>query len=158
MIDRPKRDRLAQALRQLLSGRIDNLAFDDLDMPGGITQTEDRSLFEIFYAVWPHYDDWRSHPMQLTDGQRLDFERCVIFLHSDCEFEWPQKRLGAGVVDYCRRLLDEITLRRFHLWPVQMPGDISVWPFFRREDYECALHSPRLLRGSAEPFASANAG
>lgn len=37
MIDRPKRDRLAQALRQLLSGRIDNLAFDDLDCPGNIT-------------------------------------------------------------------------------------------------------------------------
>src|SRR5215831_20887813 len=34
MIDRPKRDRLAEALRQLLSGRIDNLAFDDLDCPG----------------------------------------------------------------------------------------------------------------------------
>jgi hypothetical protein len=37
MIDRPKRDQLAQALRQLLSGRIDNLAFDDLDCPGNIT-------------------------------------------------------------------------------------------------------------------------
>lgn len=60
MIDRPKRNRLAEALRHLLSGRIDNLAFDDLDGPDGVTDSDDRALFEIFYAVWPAYDDFRS--------------------------------------------------------------------------------------------------
>src|SRR5882724_3787920 len=104
MIDRPQRDRLAQSLRQLLSGRIDNLAFDNLDCPGNITDSDDRALFEVFYSVWPHYDDFRSHPMRLTDGQKLDFERCVVFLHSDREFEWPRKTVG--IIDYFRRLLD----------------------------------------------------
>jgi len=156
MIDRVKRDRLAQALRQLLSGRIDNLAFDDLDCPGNVTDSDDRALFEVFYSVWPNYDDFRSHPMRLTDGQKLDFERCVIFLHSDQEFEWPRKTLG--VVYYFRRLTDEITFRRFHLWPVQVTGDVLVWPFYRREDYERALQSPRLLRGRPESISLANAG
>jgi len=155
MIDRQKRDRLAQAIRQLLSGRIDNLAFNDLDCPGNVTDSDDRALFEIFYSVWPHYDDFRSHPFRVTDGQKLDFERCVIFLHSDCEFEWPQKKFGAGFVDYFRRLLDEITFRRFRLWPREASGDIRVWPFFRRDDYDRALLSPRLLRGIAGPQASA---
>jgi hypothetical protein len=132
MIDQPKRDRLAQALRQLISGRIDNLTFDDLDCPGGITVSNDPALFEIFYSVWYYYDDFRSHPMQLADEQRLGFERCVLFLHSDYEFEWPRKRFGTGVINYFHRLLDELTFRRFHLWPSQTPGDVSVWPFYRR--------------------------
>ena len=150
MIDRPKRDRLAQALRQLLSGRIDNLAFDDLDCPGNITDSDDRALFEIFYSVWPHYDDFRSDPVQLPAGQKLDFERCVMFLHSDYEFEWPRKRLATGISDYFRRVLDEMTFRRFQLWSPHAAGEVSVWPFYRREDYECASRSPRLLRGRAE--------
>src|SRR6266404_680015 len=109
MIDRIKRDRLAQALRQLLSGRIDNLTFDDLDCPGNITNSDDQALFEIFYSVWPTYDDFKSHPMRLTEGQKLDFKRCVIFLHSDYEFEWPHK----SAINWLRRLLDEMTFRQF---------------------------------------------
>lgn len=95
--------------------------------------------------------------MQLTNGQRLDFERCVIFLHSDCEFERPPKRLGAGVADYFRRVLDEITFRRFHLWSPQVVGDVSVWPFFRQAEYERALKSPRLLKGRMNQCAPASA-
>jgi len=156
MIDRPKRDKLAEALRYLLSGRIDNIAFDDLDCPGGITDSEDRAIFEVFYSVWPWYDDFRSHPLELTDGQRLDFKRCILFLHSDFEFEWPRKSLG--IVDYLRRVADDITGRRFGWWPIRSVGDMAAWPFFRRENYERALKSPRLLRGNIEPCAAPNGG
>ena len=150
MIDHFKRDRLAEALRHLLSGRMDNLTFDDLDCPGDITNSEDRSLFEIFYAVWPHYDDFRAHPLQLTDGQQLDFKRCIAFLHSEAEFEWPPK--SQWILDSLRRVADELTGRRFGWWPPRSTGDMSVWPFRRREDYEHALQSPRLLRGKAEQY------
>ncbi len=154
MIDRPNRDRLAEALRHLLSGCIDNLAFDDLDCPGGITESEDRAIFEVFYAVWPCYDDFHSHPLQLTDGQRLDFKRCILFLHSDNEFDWPSKSGGVG--DYLRGLANNLTGQRFRLCAVEPEGDVSVWPFFRREDYCRALESPRLLRGRAEPDGPSN--
>src|SRR5437588_853112 len=90
MIDRTKRNQLAQALRDLLSGRIDKLAFDDLDLPGNITESDDEALFQVFYYVWCFYDDFRSHQLRLTDGQRLDFKRCIVFLHSDFEYEWPR--------------------------------------------------------------------
>jgi hypothetical protein len=152
MIDRARRDRLAEALRQLLSGRIDNLAFDDLDCPGDITESEDRALSEIFYFVWPCYDDFRSHPLELTDGQRLDLKRCVLFLNSDAEFEWPRR--GWRVVDCLRRLADEATGRRFGWWSATTGGEVSVWPFFRRPDYERALESPRLLRGDVPRVAT----
>ena len=28
-------------------------------------------------------------------------------------------------------------------------GDVNVWPFFRKEDFETALHSPPYLCGKA---------
>ena len=145
MIDRAKRDRLAEALRHLLSGRIDNLAFDDLDCPGTITESKDRALFAVFYSVWSHYDDFHSHPLELTDGQRLDFKRCILFLHSDAEYEWP--RLSLGIVDCFWRIADRITGHHFAWWPRRSIGDRAVWPFFRRDDFDRALRCPRLLRG-----------
>jgi hypothetical protein len=96
--------------------------------------------------VWPCYDDFRSHPLQLTDGERLDFKRCILFLHSDAEFEWLRKT--PGIVEYLRRIADKITGHRFKLSPARSEGDRAVWPFFRREDYDRALQSPRLLRGN----------
>ena len=143
VIDRPKRNQLAEALRHLLSGRMDNLAFDDLDCPGNITHSDDRALFEIFYAVWPHYDDFQPHRLELTDGQRLDFTRCILFLHSDTEFEWPQKRSGFA---YCiQRIATQLFGRR--VGAAGFAGEMAVWPFYRREDYNQTLQSPRLLRG-----------
>lgn len=154
MIDRLQRDRFAEALRHLLSGQMDNLTFGDLDGPGGVTGSDDRALHEVFYAVWPAYDDFRSHPLRLTDGQRLDFKRFVLFLHSDSEFEWPRPR--RGIVDWFWRVADDITGQRFGWWPVKSDGDMAVWPFFRRADYDRALQSPRLLRGKVEPDAPPN--
>ena len=154
MIDRQKRDRLAEALRHLLSGCLNNLTFDDLDVPGGITHSKDRALHEVFQTVWPFYDDFRSHPLHLTEGQSLDFKRCIVFLHSDAEFEWPRRPLRA--VDYFLRVADDFTGRRFGWWSAEPAGDMAVWPFFRREDYDRALQSPRLLRGKVEPGAAPN--
>jgi len=133
---------------------MDNLTFGDLDGPGGVTGSDDRALHEVFYAVWPAYDDFRSHPLRLTDGQRLDFKRFVLFLHSDSEFEWPRPR--RGIVDWFWRVADDITGQRFGWWPVKSDGDMAVWPFFRRADYDRALQSPRLLRGKVEPDAPPN--
>lgn len=144
MIDRSKRNQLAEALRHLLSGQMDNLAFDELDCPGNISNSEDQAIFEIFYAVWPHYDDFQSHALELTDRQRLDFKRCILFLHSDDEFEWPKKQ--AGLVHFLERITAQIFTRPRK---TQLTGDMTVWPFFRREDYDRALQSPRLLRGES---------
>ncbi len=144
MIDRVARDQLAEALRRLLSGRMDNLAFDDLALS---EDSADPALFHIFYAVWPCYDDFRSHPLRLTEGQRLDFLRCVVFLHTDFEYEWPDPEWG--IVNRIRRIADALTCRRFGWWPRPELGEMFVWPFFRREDYAQALKHPRLLSGRA---------
>jgi len=144
MIDRQKRDTLAQALRDLVSGRIDNLAFDELDYPGDITVSDDAALFGIFYAVWPLYDDFRSHKLETSGAQRLILKRAILFLHADLEFEWTEK--GSLVQRIGRRLLG--LLAPSHMVPPPKV-DPSVWPFFRSSDYQLALSHPRLLNPSA---------
>jgi hypothetical protein len=79
-----------------------------------------------------------------------------LFLHSDAEFEWPRK--PSAIVDYLRRAADGLTGRRFGWWPRKSDGDMAVWPYFRRKDYDRALRSPRLLRGKVEPNAPPNDG
>jgi hypothetical protein len=91
MIDRQKRDVLAEKLRHLLSGQIENLLFDDL-ADGKFLDSRDEALWEIFHSIWYYYDDFRSQPLRLTEGQRLALIRCVAFLHSDFEFEWSTRR------------------------------------------------------------------
>jgi len=147
MVDRAKRDILAEKLRHLLSGRIDNLQFDTLD-EGDVLNSEDRVLREVFQSMWFFYDDFRSHPIRLTDGQRLDFVRAILFLHSDLEFEWPSRRnLPQGIFHW---LVNVFALTRTSSKPPIQPvkGDRGVFPFYRRSDYECALKNPRLLVGA----------
>jgi hypothetical protein len=144
MIDRQKRDILAEKLRQLLSGRIDNLLFDDLD-DGKFLDSDDEALWEIFHSIWFYYDDFRSHALRLTEGQRLDFIRCVLFLHSDFEFEWPTRR------ESLQSRFWSLLIRRNDSKPLPAPkGDMAVFPFFRRTDYEEALKKPRLLSGAID--------
>ena len=140
MVDRAKRDLLAQALRQLISGRIDNLQFDDLDDER--LQSDDRVIHEIFYSMWLHYDDFRSHALSLTEGQRLDFVRCILFLHSDLEFEWYSPKRSI-IREFWTRVI-----KRSGEVPIKMAeaGNMEVFPFFRKANYEEALKTPRLLK------------
>lgn len=154
MIDRQSRDRLAQDLRRLLSGRMDNLAFDDLDGPMGITGSGDRAVWEIFHFVWRHYDDFHSHPLQLTEVQERAFKRCIIFLHSDLEFGWS--RTSSTLPRLFRRAAALITGRGRKVEGIVSPGDREVWPFFCQEDYARALESPRLLSGPVEQCSPGN--
>jgi hypothetical protein len=138
MVDCRKRDVLAEKLRHLLSGRIDNLIFDDLD-DGKFFDSDDGALWEVFHSIWYCYDDFRSHSLRLTEGQRLDFIRCILFLHSDLEFEWSVRRESFWRSPF--------SLSESKAQPAAN-GDMSVFPFYRRSDYELALKKPRLLSSS----------
>jgi len=148
MVDRAKRDKLAEKLRHLLSGRIDNLQFDALDEDDSLN-SEDEVISRIFYSMWRFYDDFRSHPLRLTEGQRHDFIRCIVFLHSDLEYEWPSRR--DATKSFFRRLLARLGPRRDPLADPakRREGDMRVFPFYRKSDYSAALKTPRLLSKSA---------
>ncbi|WP_353565340.1 hypothetical protein [Haloferula sargassicola] len=146
MIDLPKRLKFAEALRQLLAGTITNIEFDRRDFE----DTADAGIYAIWHSIWLCYDDFLVHPLKITDGQKLDFERCILFLHSEVEYEWPDSE------PYFRRAakaLSDILQRLCGNYPkdCRPEFDFGVWPFSRREDFEFALEHPRLLAKKAQP-------
>lgn len=140
MIDTTNRARFAEGLRHLASGTITNDEFEDWPYQ----TSKDAAITEIYtLAAWPLYDDLKEHRLTdehaLTEGMKLDLARCILFLRSDFEYEWP-RRTGIRSV-----------LRRFHFgdpWR-KCGGDKSVWPFFRKSDYRLAKsEAPPFLNGS----------
>jgi hypothetical protein len=146
VIDRLSRDNLAERLRQLASGSITNFAFEQRE----IGSSRDAAIHAIeFRLAWPHYDDFVEHRLdggfRLTDGQRRDFARSVLFLKSDLEYRWPERSLPTAIKNYLGRLLS------YGRWmPSYTDGDLSVWPFYTKEEYRLCLKTPPYLRGDVE--------
>jgi hypothetical protein len=83
----------------------------------------------------------------LSAENAATFERILLFLESDCEYEWPPRPGTPGSF---------LTLREYVLWTAaniitlgacyrramreySNLGDRESWPFFRKEDYEREL-------------------
>lgn len=142
MVDRQARDGYAELLRHFAAGRVLNRHYEDAS--NAFVVSDDPAVFAVFWAVWPAYCDIRNHYM--TDTHRLNREqrhlvaRCILFLHSDHEYEWP-------VPSGKRVLMNLLTLGiygRLHPLPPSS-GDQEVWPFFRRSDLEQEAARPRFL-------------
>ncbi len=97
----------------------------------------DPALEAIWCNLWPYYSDY-SHKAEgkheLSPDANDHFERCVAFLRSDLEYEWPAtewisfkyalwRLMGLG--KRIERGMEEFNSH----------GDFEVWPFIRREDY-----------------------
>jgi hypothetical protein len=74
----------------------------------------------------------------LNDEGRALVERCVLFLRTDLEFQWPVPSSLCLWYSFLRLVgLGWIVGR---LAPQDMSiGDADVWPFLRKADYERAL-------------------
>jgi len=148
LIDRPARTAMAEALRHLAAGRISNDQF--VERLG--LASRDAAVTEIHLnGAWYLYDDTREH--RLTGRQRLDGEarhevaRWILFLKTDLEYEWPSLR---GLRWMLLLLLSAVTLGAagaLYRRRMRRAGDIEVWPFLRRQDYEAALAQPPYLTG-----------
>jgi len=153
MIDRVNRNRLAQSVRQLVSGRMTNLEFDELDVDG-TADSGDPAIREVSHYIWHFYDDFKVHRLEISNGTRQDFSRAILFLHSNLEFEWPHepalKRFLRSIVSRFHRIDRERIDRE------RLEGNLRYWPFYRKSDYQKALLNPRLLAGSAEQDAAVN--
>jgi hypothetical protein len=84
----------------------------------------------------------------LSNEQLAVVKRAIVFLKSDCEYEWPSWPLYYRIA---RPLLWLVSFgvvtkrldKHFH-----GNGDDIAWPFFKVEDYQTALNSPRYLNGA----------
>jgi hypothetical protein len=134
MVHREDRDVACKLIEQLANGEITN---DDFD--GAFPRrSKDRALFPVYANVWFHYS---PHTHKLVSKQALKAEakqllkRCVAFLRSDLEYEWPDynwidpKRFLLGLLGQRRKI--ERDFERF-----KTAGDFEVWPFLRASDRE----------------------
>lgn len=152
MVDRDARNKLAEALRHLVSGRITN---DDFEEAVAL-RTDDTAFHAIKEEVWQLYSDLREHRLVGSDAvskyDRRIVAQFILFLHSDLEYEWPQPPSDGFLKPFARALRRLLSFapnprRVDDEW--KAAGDFDVWPFIRRKDYEEALSNPKLLRGRA---------
>ena len=150
MIDRERRDSLAELLRQLCSGRITNDQFENgasalLTVYG---THGDRAIKAVIKQAWYLYSDLREY--RLTDKDALhritkrEVARWIVFLHSDFEYKWPVSACLLGAYRWLLRLIFWVS-HNIRAW---VERDPDVWPFSRQVDYEHARRSPRLLSGT----------
>lgn len=151
-MNRTVRNEYAELLRGFIGGQITNFEYEDrfdkFDLGQAIS---DPAINEIFGAMWSAYCDIREHKMtgkfKLVGENRETAIRFILFLHSSFPYEWPVQSLS-------ERLLNLLTVGLYgklqKIDPVQAAGDESVWPFYRKEEYEYSLQNPRLLSGCME--------
>jgi hypothetical protein len=154
-VDRRARDTASQLLRNFVSGRISNDAFEDAQ-----PKTHDLAIDAIWDTAWVFYDDFKEHRLigkyRLSPDQRRACVRWILFLHSDNPYEWPTIYLPG--IDPASRIQRSFLKRLFsvhqHLHEKEVSdflsaGHYPVWPFIRVADYKKALSQPRLLSTSA---------
>ncbi|MGA3133322.1 MAG: hypothetical protein ABSD59_21185 [Terracidiphilus sp.] len=165
MVDRERREGAAIALRRFLDYEIDNIEYENeysnatLDGPFqrlfGKHRIEDRALRAISDFTWCFYDDFHAHKLDgehaLSEEALTIANRCILFLKSEYEYEWHETSLLMVESNFTPRGIlnlnppPEFTPRTLtqHLSALlrQPEGDASVWPFFRRSNYELAMSS-----------------
>lgn len=138
MVDRHSRDIAAEALRDFMEGSISNEQYERR-FP---RNKDDPALWAVHEQTWLYYSDLTEHTLTgkyaLTDAARALYERCLLFLRSDLEFQWPPPkiRLRYGIL----RLLGFGRLLKRREEKEMGIGEMEVWPFLKKAEYEEMSH------------------
>jgi hypothetical protein len=141
MIDRTARDKAVQLLKALLGDGITNYRLED-EWPD---QSPDFALRAVIEQLWFYYKDFPEKMLtraSFSPDEIKLIERCVVFLTSDREYEWPQYSFATENRTIIERLLglgkqySEEEWERF-----KSAGEIDAWPFLRLSDYQETINS-----------------
>ncbi|MDP4272033.1 MAG: hypothetical protein Q8909_18210 [Bacteroidota bacterium] len=176
MIDKERRRKLAYHLRHLAVGLISNDNFENnimADVTDGwlpeqyyrskTAKYDDSIILPMLELCWGLYDDTRHHKLinrdKLSDENLKVIARCVLFLTSEKEYEWPffdtkSPLISFSLIEHIQNLLSFGKLyrdkraesERLYL-EFQKLGDYDFWPFLRKEDYEDQLKITPFLNG-----------
>ncbi len=151
MVDLKRRRKLARLLRRFLSGELTNDQYEDRAMtlrPHVSRSSKDLAVSKIIDASWLLYSDLCEH--RLTGKHALHREsrrivtRWILFLYSNLEYRWPQRESSIRDI-----VLSILTLgmhgareRMKFGTEFRASGDVDVWPFSCRRDYETELNCP----------------
>ena len=145
MVDRSTRDSARGLLRNFIDCKLTNDEFH-AQFPDS---ENDAALRAIRSNVWMFYSDLHTHKLAGKHKPNAEVSallgRCVLFLRSDFEFEWPVPKIGiANILPNLRRRAREFMGMSPDSVPVRAAsngGDQTVWPFFRRSDYDTRCKS-----------------
>lgn len=143
MVNRNVRIKAAALILQLISGEITNDDFEG-QFP---TEDSDSALKPIYRRLWQFWDDRSTHTLSgqraLGTEARELCNRCVAFLQSTLEYEWPSIAVEPPVTLILSRVFrlprNAATIENTIHERLASFGDFDVWPFRRRADYEKAL-------------------
>ena len=155
MIHRESRNRLAEALRHYVAGRITNDDLNDVDV-----DWRDRGAVAVYEMAWQLYDDTSQHKSTgrhyLGKDARREISRWIAFLYSNEEYLWPEYSFFQ-VLNWPLNLLtfgwwEKMKRRKWEQF--LQSGDFSVWPFCQKEQLQKVIQRPRLLSGRARTAPS----
>lgn len=156
MVDRKARDRFAELLRHFIAGRMTNEAFEDeLPFPKLFSSKQaDPAITEIWWiAALPLYGDavelTLTGEYRVTGEARREIAKCVLFLKTDQEYQWPRPNSLKGLL---MDLLGLVSLGRAGRHSTKdlldaAAGDLEAWPFISLKDLETARKRPPYLAG-----------
>ena len=129
MIDRTARDKAVQLLKTLLAGGITNYRLED--------EWPDRSIDFAVRAVgeqlWFYYKDCPEKMLMRAsfDPDTIKgIERCIAFLTSEREYEWPQYSFETENRSVVERLFGLGKQRSNEDWErFKAAGEVDAWPF-----------------------------
>ena len=137
-------------MRALVAGLITNDEFEDKRLPHS---KEDPAISEVFSkGVWLLYSDLEKY--RLSGVHRLDEKtkyvvaRWILFLKTDLPYEWPVSNIKQSLLRLLTNILTFGAANKFYIRQYQAHGDIEVWPFIRRADYEMVLQNPVYLKNA----------
>ena len=139
MVDRISRDKLAETLRQYVSGRITNDTLDDLNI-----NNEDFGVKAIKHASWFLYDDLYEHKAigrnKIEKENRYNISKWILFLQSDEEYLWPRPSIFDNI----------ISMLTFGLYNnhSKSDGHKEAWPFYKTDELNNALKKPKFFSGN----------
>jgi hypothetical protein len=174
MVDRERRKKLALHLRHLSVGLISNDDFEKKVMNdvthGWLPEQyyrakeakfDDPIIKPMLELCWCLYSDTKRHKLigghKLTDEQLKSIARYILFLHSNLEYEWSYidatnpliklslKDLLLTIVTLGQNIRNELNKRKQQVKEIERMGDIDVYPFFRKQDYEAQLKTHPFL-------------
>lgn len=144
MVNREKREVARHLIDRFFRGEITGEELSD-SYP---RDKKDAAMGAIYERLWGYWNDGDTgEPTRQTQPQgeaRALFERCIDFLNSDLEYEWPPFqwfKLSMAFLRACglRRVAE--SKARESINQIRIHGNLDVWPFIREED--CAKFSSR---------------
>lgn len=83
-VNRESRDRLASAVAAYMRGEIGNLALDEVVQN---LSSDDETVNHLALMFWFLYDDFKDHPLHITDEGWYGLQRALAFLKTDLELQ-----------------------------------------------------------------------